>query len=145
MTETNTKNNKHFASLNISAVLFRIPALLIILILWILSSRATLPVVKGLLGFDKVQHFVAYAALAIAVGLWFSHESRLKRPRRFFLISMAAASAYGVLDEFHQSFVPGRSCDIWDWTADTLGGAAGAAAIIAAARIWESRVKVKKN
>jgi VanZ family protein len=25
------------------------------------------------------------------------------------------------LDELHQLFIPGRSCDILDWTADTAG------------------------
>jgi VanZ family protein len=32
-------------------------------------------------------------------------------------------SLIGVSDEWHQSFVPGRSGnDVWDWTADTIGG-----------------------
>ena len=30
---------------------------------------------------------------------------------------------YGLLDEFHQSFVPGRSASIWDAVTDTVGGA----------------------
>ena len=33
---------------------------------------------------------------------------------------------YGVLDEFHQQFVPGRTADIFDVMADMAGGMAGA-------------------
>jgi VanZ family protein len=32
-------------------------------------------------------------------------------------------SAFGASDEWHQSFVPGRFTDFWDWLADTLGAA----------------------
>jgi hypothetical protein len=34
------------------------------------------------------------------------------------------ASAYGVSDEWRQSFVPNRSCDALDWLADGIGVAA---------------------
>ena len=37
--------------------------------------------------------------------------------------ALLAASAYGATDEFHQLFVPGRSCDVFDWLADTTGAA----------------------
>ena len=32
-------------------------------------------------------------------------------------------SLYGASDEWHQYFVPGRSCEFGDWIADTAGGA----------------------
>jgi VanZ family protein len=127
------------------AIAFKLPAPLIMVTLWVLSSQSTLPVVKGILGFDKFQHFIAYAALALAAGLWFSRESRLKRPRRVFVICAAVAVVYGALDEFHQYFVPGRSCDIWDWIADSLGGAVGAAAILLATRFLESGMQAQKT
>src|SRR4026207_61643 len=34
--------------------------------------------------------------------------------------AVIASSAYGATDEYHQSFVPGRTADVADWTADTL-------------------------
>ena len=37
-------------------------------------------------------------------------------------ISLSIVMLYGVLDEMHQGFVPGRSVDIWDAIADTIGG-----------------------
>jgi VanZ family protein len=94
-------------------------------------------------GMDKLLHFTAYTVLAAAAGLWFSRESWIRRPWRNFLISTAVASLYGVLDEFHQFFVPARDCSVWDWVADTLGGVTGAAAILLAARFWEGRLQKK--
>lgn len=36
---------------------------------------------------------------------------------------MLLASLYGAVDELHQATVPGRSADVADWVADTLGAA----------------------
>ncbi len=43
-----------------------------------------------------------------------------------FAIAVALASAYGVSDEWHQSFVPDRSCDAADWAVDTIAALCGA-------------------
>ena len=43
-------------------------------------------------------------------------------------VAMAAAFAYAVSDEWHQSFVPGRSADVLDWYADAAGALLGAGA-----------------
>ncbi len=40
--------------------------------------------------------------------------------RAFFTV--VTVTIYGMLDEFHQHFVSGRTPDAWDATADTLGG-----------------------
>ncbi len=41
-------------------------------------------------------------------------------------VAVALASAYGVSDEWHQSFVPDRSCDAADWAVDTVAALCGA-------------------
>ncbi len=41
-------------------------------------------------------------------------------------IACALSSVYGVTDEFHQIFTPGRSCDPVDWAVDTVAAAIGA-------------------
>ena len=51
------------------------------------------------------------------------------------LLGIGLASVYGASDEWRQRFVPNRSCDVWDWTADT----AGAAIAITAYCLYESR------
>ena len=122
-------------------IAFKLPAPLIMITLWVLSSQSTLPQMKGILGFDKFLHFTAFAALSVAAGLWFSGESWLRLPWRNFLICLAVVSAYGAIDEFHQYFVAGRDNSVWDWVADTLGGAAGAAALLLAARVCAGRIR----
>jgi VanZ family protein len=42
------------------------------------------------------------------------------------LLAIVLAIAYGVSDEFHQRFVPGRSSDVYDVLADAEGAAAAA-------------------
>ena len=141
---TGNKNIKPARSLSI-VLITRLPAPLIIIVLWVLSSKSTLPKMKGILSFDKFLHFIAFAALSVACGLWFSRESWLGLPWRNFIICLAVASVYGALDEFHQYFVPGRASSVWDWVADILGGAAGAVAIFLAARFWEGRMRRRRS
>jgi VanZ family protein len=43
-----------------------------------------------------------------------------------FILTACIAAVYGIVDEIHQYFVPGRDCSPWDWVADALGAAAGA-------------------
>ncbi len=40
-------------------------------------------------------------------------------------LAVILVTVYGVLDEFHQHFVPGRSPDIYDVMADAAGGMLG--------------------
>jgi hypothetical protein len=41
------------------------------------------------------------------------------------VLALILVTIYGVLDEFHQHFVPGRSSDIYDVMADAAGGMFG--------------------
>lgn len=74
---------------------------------------------------DKVLHGIEYGGLGLllASALVASGVDGW----RAFVIALVGASLYGATDELHQHFVPGRSCDILDWTADTIGAATGAA------------------
>lgn len=71
-------------------------------------------------------HFAEYLVFGVLLfhALW-----RSAPQQRWWLLVIAAvamASFYGVTDEFHQSFVPGRLCDPADWLTDTVGAAIGA-------------------
>jgi VanZ family protein len=46
------------------------------------------------------------------------------RPRRA-VVCMAIAAAYSLTDEFHQSFVPGRTASLADCGIDTVGATLG--------------------
>lgn len=78
---------------------------------------------------DKLLHGVAYAVLGGLVAIALSRGGRLGWLRG--LAALAIAVLYGVSDEWHQSFVPGRDTSFGDLLADTIGAAV---AILAVAR-----------
>lgn len=82
-------------------------------LIFLASSRSHLagPSIEGT---DKVGHFGVYGLLATLV-------VRNGRGRRAAIYSILIVSLYGVSDEWHQSFTPGRSVEVADWAADTLG------------------------
>jgi VanZ family protein len=45
------------------------------------------------------------------------------------LVAIAISSLYGVTDEYHQVFVPGRTFDVLDMAADAFGSVVGAGAM----------------
>jgi VanZ family protein len=113
----------------------KMPALLVVGGIWFLSSQSSLPVPKGILGFDKLQHLLAYLVLAASFVFWFSPDQRRFHRLRTFLLLVFVSSLYGVIDEIHQFYVPGRDCNVWDWIADTLGAFMGAGAALLADRL----------
>lgn len=88
---------------------------------------------------DKTEHFVGYGVLG-AVTLRATAGGALSG-----LSGGAAAAAwtiatlYGASDEFHQSFVPGRTPDLYDLLADATGAAGAIGALWASGIIVRSR------
>lgn len=70
---------------------------------------------------DKVVHFVLYGVLGAALG-WGRWMSERPTPHA---ATLAVGWAYGAVDEWHQSFVPGRSPDPADFLVDVAGVTAG--------------------
>jgi VanZ family protein len=54
---------------------------------------------------------------------------------RAVIVGIAIASAFGAADEWHQRFIPGRSTELADWEADSLGACAGALAAVLLPRV----------
>ncbi|WP_306591220.1 VanZ family protein [Geothrix sp. 21YS21S-4] len=77
---------------------------------------------------DKFAHATVFGALALALELALRHVAPGMPIYRRHLLVLAAVSLYGASDEWHQAFVPGRSCEVADWAADTVGGALALAA-----------------
>ena len=104
------------------------------LTLWLLSSGNPAPQ-NGpeIPHLDKLAHFLYFSAggvLLATLGLVISPLLRSRR-RLLFAIVTLVCSGIGRLDEYHQTFTPGRSGnDTGDWLADTVGGGAGAAFVI---------------
>jgi VanZ family protein len=91
--------------------------------IYLVSSSSLPGRLKQLVPFqDKLAHLVVFASLGFLLGRaarvgWCWSWNRAA------LFAVAIASAYGLLDEWHQSTVPGRTAEIWDWIADTAGAA----------------------
>jgi VanZ family protein len=87
------------------------------------SQSDPLPVLTAHV-WDKLLHTVEYTGLAVLFSRALDGEGldwRWVAPLTVLLVS-----AYGVSDEWHQSFVPLRTPDVFDWLTDTLAGAIGA-------------------
>ena len=91
-------------------------------LIFYLSSRHhyTLPAFPD--NFDKVVHMCAYIPLAYLLSLSMIRSGLRKY---VFLVAFIFASIYGVTDELHQAFVPGRDPAVGDVLADSLGAFLG--------------------
>jgi VanZ family protein len=73
---------------------------------------------------DKHEHFFFYGILA-ALTLRALARGEWRRVRlRTVVGAIVISTAYGVSDEFHQRFVPGRDYELLDMIADAMGSAA---------------------
>lgn len=70
---------------------------------------------------DKVVHFSMYAVFGVLVARSLDGIRSVKA----FFAALAMLVVFGLLDEVHQSLVPGRSTDVLDWFADSLGALMG--------------------
>lgn len=67
----------------------------------------------------KLAHFTIYAIGGVlAIMLMNQYNIQLIQT---IIYSQVIISAYAILDEFHQSFVPGRTASIWDVLIDSAG------------------------
>jgi len=75
---------------------------------------------------DKIKHFCAFFGLSVLLSLTLLYQDKVSLFKKYFLVAaLFISSLYGLLDEIHQSFVPGRNSEFLDWVADSLGAAAG--------------------
>ena len=91
-----------------------------------LSSLAGNQVTLTHIFWDKGLHAIEYLPLGMCAA-YGVYNSRLPWPwMGLWLLAGALCFAYGLSDEWHQSFVPGREASIWDAGADFWGGLFGA-------------------
>ena len=101
------------------------PAAGLMAAIWFVSGTPSPPRLPGSVS-DVTAHFLAYGSLGAAMlrGVAGAQWARVSAGGA--LLAAALGAAYGVTDEFHQSFVPGRTPELRDVAADALGSAAGA-------------------
>jgi VanZ like family len=102
-----------------SFLIYWLPVLLYIALIFGLSSASSVP---GAAEFnDKILHATEYAVLAFLLWRAFSRSDPGFFPWQRAGIILVAGSICGALDEFYQSFTPGRFSSIYDWHADVAG------------------------
>jgi VanZ family protein len=106
-----------------------LPALAYMALIFYLSSQPAAAVGVS----DKLLHFLGYGVLALALlyGL-----APLLPGRGAWSWSFVIAALYGASDEWHQSFVPGRSPEVADALANTAGAAAALLLFAALLHLW---------
>ncbi len=108
-------------SSNIIRILKWLPSSFIFCTSWYLSSQETIEHFPSFWNADKLVHCICFAGFSF----WVSFACAIKT-RKNLCLPLFIVSAYGIIDEIHQSFTPGRSSSIFDWIADTLGALLGA-------------------
>lgn len=89
-------------------------------LIFFLSSQSALPIPAGIIGelLSKGSHFAEFLILAFL--LYRALISHLKQ-KQSLIIAIVLSLLYAASDEFHQSFVSGRSAEISDFLADSAG------------------------
>ncbi|MGB0678474.1 MAG: VanZ family protein [Polyangiales bacterium] len=117
-------------------------------LIWFLSAQSHAPAaLSGLRVNDKLMHLAEYALLAFLLRHAFMVSLRARNLSqtavetslddaaakaadralqwRILLWTLVCTALWGLIDEVHQSFVPGRDSDPLDWLADLCGAGVG--------------------
>jgi VanZ family protein len=96
-------------------------------VLCVLSSLPGSMTPPAPLGLDKVEHFCYFCAGGLALGMCLRLLLKSRPHWQIGVLIVVTGAAVGWLDEWHQSFTPGRyGLDFQDWCADVLGNVAAA-------------------
>lgn len=108
-----------------------------------IKSKHDIKLVNDTLAFAvrKTAHFSVYMLLGgiTFASMWIINNKKLR-----YLAALAICAGYAATDEFHQSFVPGRSCELRDVMIDSCGAAIGAGVCLVIVLLLELR-QIKKS
>lgn len=116
-----------------------IPALFIMGVSWYLSSKSLIGYMPKFINADKLVHLVCFAGLAF----WVSFALNIKTYKSFWIPTIIV-STYGIIDEIHQHFTPGRYVSFFDWTCDTIGAILGSLIFVLVYKIVQ-KMSVKEK
>ena len=111
-------------------------------LIFFLSSQPGIDTPLLFPGQDKLFHLIAYAVLGfLGVGALKITEEGYRHRQVWFVALVVML--YGLSDEIHQYFVPGRSAEALDAMADAVGAMLGAWVMFYLARlfVWRSRMR----
>ena len=94
-------------------------------------------------GQDKLFHLIAYAVLGFFVmgSVRPSANGHHTRQQIWFVVLLVMF--YGISDEIHQYFVPGRSSEVVDALADALGGLLGGWVMVYLVRVFRRSSRMR--
>jgi VanZ family protein len=119
-------------------ILRKIPAIFVMAALFMLSTLpGNDPFLNSIHLSDKIEHFIAYFVLGITFCIWIPGKNWLAKPFVYGSLVIILCTLFGASDEYHQTFVPGRSGDLYDLAADSTGG-------IIAVFVYLLFIKIKK-
>ncbi len=96
-------------------------------ILWLSSLGAEQLPDAAFLAWDKLNHFLAFAAGGWLAAAALGASRRGSRVRTRVVFAVLLVASFGAVDEMSQLLSPGRSGgDLYDWIADLIGAIAGA-------------------
>jgi VanZ family protein len=104
-----------------------LPVVAYMAVIFGLSSVSRTPAFVS--GVDKYLHALLYGGLGALLVRALAGGWRQPVSLAVVATAIAVGAAYGVSDEFHQSFVPMRSVEAMDVVADTVGTALAALAL----------------
>ena len=104
---------------------FWLPPIAYAALIFILSSISAYPVPFEIDIMDEIAHLFEYAILGLLIMRAFANSNLAMSLKKQLFLSVAAAALYGVSDEYHQLFVPGRNASAIDAAFDCLGSFAG--------------------
>jgi hypothetical protein len=90
----------------------------------------------------KIAHFSIYGLVGVLLMALLSTYNITDKNKIIFTIVLGAI--YASSDEFHQSFIPGRSGEVRDVMLDTLGVAVGGLIVLAIIKLIE-KIKLKNS
>lgn len=96
----------------------------------------------------KMAHVLLYSSLGFFCSVYLSSLAYFKGypKRRVLTFTLLVCFIYGILDELHQSFIPGRGATFFDVLLDTIGGVIGVLVSFALARLLRfSRLKIDET
>jgi len=98
------------------------PWILLMIAISIQSSFKGIPLPDlGISFTDKILHFTVFGILGwfLARGMYLSRKDIFHR--RFVIAACVIGFLFAFSDEWHQSMVPSRTPDFFDWVADSIG------------------------
>jgi len=119
-------------------IYYKMPAIIYFLIIFYLSSISSPPVPSSLS--DDILHIIEFFLLFILIYRAFNNGLFAKMEIKNFIYSLIFPLFYSGLDEYHQSFVPGRDSSLKDVRNDIIGIFLAAIAIIIINKIMKEKM-----